>query len=69
MAEVQVFANGPNVLITRRKPDDLPAFCEGFVAELQQISEGSPRGRYPISAVSPGGAGDGKKIICEDKQG
>jgi hypothetical protein len=23
----------------------------------------------PISAVSPGGAGDGKKIICEDKQG
>jgi protease I len=25
--EVQVCADGPNVLVTSRKPDDLPAFC------------------------------------------
>jgi protease I len=27
-AEVQVCAGGPNVLVTSRKPDDLPAFCD-----------------------------------------
>ena len=26
-SEVQVCAEGPNVLVTSRKPDDLPAFC------------------------------------------
>lgn len=25
--EVKVCTNGPNVLVTSRKPDDLPAFC------------------------------------------
>ncbi len=36
--EVQVCASGPNVLITSRKPDDLPAFCERLVAEFQKAS-------------------------------
>jgi protease I len=27
-AEVQICGSGPNVLVTSRKPDDLPAFCE-----------------------------------------
>src|SRR5579871_5471446 len=27
-AEVQVCTSGPNVLVTSRKPDDLPAFCD-----------------------------------------
>jgi protease I len=31
-AEVQVCTNGPNTLVTSRKPDDLPAFCEQMVA-------------------------------------
>jgi protease I len=26
-AEVQVCTNGPNTLVTSRKPDDLSAFC------------------------------------------
>ena len=30
-AEVQVCTNGPNTLVTSRKPDDLPAFCEQMV--------------------------------------
>lgn len=29
--EVQVDDNGPNTLVTSRKPDDLPAFCENLV--------------------------------------
>jgi protease I len=29
-AEVQVCEDGPNVLVTSRKPDDLPAFCRAF---------------------------------------
>jgi protease I len=33
--EVQVCTSGPNVLITSRKPDDLPAFCRRLVAEFQ----------------------------------
>ena len=28
--EVQVCESGPNTLVTSRKPDDLPAFCEKF---------------------------------------
>jgi deglycase len=30
-AEVQVCTSGPNTLVTSRKPDDLPAFCEQLV--------------------------------------
>jgi protease I len=36
--EVQVCTSGPNVLITSRRPDDLPAFCQRLVAEFQQQS-------------------------------
>jgi protease I len=32
--EVQRCASGPNVLITSRKPGDLPAFCQEMVAEF-----------------------------------
>ena len=28
---MQVCTNGPNTLVTSRKPDDLPAFCEQMV--------------------------------------
>jgi protease I len=34
--EVQVCTNGPNVLITSRNPDDLPAFCRELVQQFQQ---------------------------------
>jgi protease I len=34
--ELQVCTSGPNVLITSRKPDDLPAFCERLVTEFQK---------------------------------
>jgi protease I len=34
--EVQVCTSGPNVLITSRKPDDLPAFCKQLRSELQR---------------------------------
>ena len=33
-AEVQICRSGPNVLVTSRKPDDLPAFCEQLRAEF-----------------------------------
>jgi protease I len=36
--EVQVCTNGPNTLITSRKPDDLPAFCD---AMLRAFKEGA----------------------------
>jgi protease I len=32
---VQVCSNGPNVLVTSRKPDDLPAFCKELVDQFQ----------------------------------
>ncbi len=32
-SEVQVCTEGPNVLITSRKPDDLPAFCQTLVEQ------------------------------------
>jgi protease I len=35
-AEVQVCSRGPNVLVTSRKPDDLPAFCARLVEEFQR---------------------------------
>jgi protease I len=33
-AEVQICRSGPNVLVTSRKPDDLPAFCEQLRTEF-----------------------------------
>jgi protease I len=33
-SQVQVCTAGPNVLITSRKPDDLPAFCAELVAQF-----------------------------------
>jgi protease I len=33
-AEVQCDTSGPNMLITSRKPDDLPAFCRELVAQF-----------------------------------
>jgi len=33
--EVQVCTNGPNTLVTSRKPDDLPAFCEQLIKAFQ----------------------------------
>src|SRR5204862_8143734 len=35
-AKVQVCTSGPNVLITNRKPDDLPAFCKQLRGEFQR---------------------------------
>jgi len=32
--EVVVDSNGPNVLVTSRKPDDLPAFCSALVEQF-----------------------------------
>jgi protease I len=34
--EVQVCTSGPNVLVTSRKPDDLPAFCAKMVEVFAQ---------------------------------
>jgi protease I len=31
-----VCESGPNVLVTSRKPDDLPAFCSKLVEVFQQ---------------------------------
>jgi protease I len=32
---VQTCTSGPNVLVTSRKPDDLPAFCNELVRQFQ----------------------------------
>ena len=34
--EVQVCTAGPNILVTSRNPDDLPAFCKQLVEEFQR---------------------------------
>ncbi|MCW2911474.1 MAG: protease [Actinomycetia bacterium] len=36
--ELQVCTSGPNVLVTSRKPADLPAFCQRLVTEFQRQS-------------------------------
>ena len=36
--EVQVCTAGPNVLVTSRKPADLPAFCEALVTQFSQAA-------------------------------
>jgi protease I len=41
-AEVQVCTSGPNVLVTSRKPDDLPAFCQQMI---QVFSKSRARAR------------------------
>jgi protease I len=38
-AVVHVCTNGLNTLVTSRKPDDLPAFCEQLVKTFQQQSQ------------------------------
>ena len=37
--EVQVCTGGPNVLVTSRKPDDLPAFCAHLVEVFQRKAQ------------------------------
>ena len=34
--EVQVCTNGPNTIVSSRKPDDLPAFCEHLIKVFQE---------------------------------
>jgi protease I len=36
--EVQTCTDGPNVLVSSRKPDDLPAFCREFVSVFQRAA-------------------------------
>jgi protease I len=38
-AEMQRCTDGPNVLVTSRKPDDLPAFCRALVSELHNLQQ------------------------------
>jgi protease I len=38
-AEVQVCTGGPNVLVTSRNPDDLPAFCAKLVEVFQREAQ------------------------------
>jgi protease I len=39
--EVQVCTSGPNVLVSSRNPDDLPAFCSAMVEVFQQARQPS----------------------------
>ncbi|MFF1630726.1 type 1 glutamine amidotransferase domain-containing protein [Streptomyces sp. NPDC058272] len=36
--QVRICRSGPNTLITSRKPDDLKAFCEAFLAEFAKAA-------------------------------
>ncbi|MFH8607345.1 type 1 glutamine amidotransferase domain-containing protein [Streptomyces sp. NPDC018029] len=38
--QVKVCTGGPNTLVTSRKPDDLKAFCEAFLAEFAKGTKG-----------------------------
>lgn len=40
--EVVVCTEGPNIMISSRKPDDLPAFCEQIVAHLDAAPHRTP---------------------------
>lgn len=35
--QVKICDHGPNTLITSRKPDDLPAFCEALTSEFAKV--------------------------------
>jgi protease I len=37
-ADVQICTSGPNMLITSRKPADLPAFCRALVIAFHQVA-------------------------------
>ena len=37
--EVQVCSEGPNVLVSSRRPDDLPAFCTQLVSVFQKEAQ------------------------------
>ena len=39
--EIQVCTAGRNVLVTSRKPDDLPAFCDALVTQFSQAAQGA----------------------------
>lgn len=41
--QVRVCADGPNTLITSRRPDDLKAFCGALVAEFTKVTHRAPR--------------------------
>jgi protease I len=41
--EVQVCTEGPNTLVTSRKPGDLPAFCRKLVAEFRRQPQSARR--------------------------
>ena len=47
--EVQVCPGGPNVLVSSRKPDDLPKFC---AAMIDAFEKARPRDRAGVSGVS-----------------
>ena len=42
--EVVVDADGPGPIISSRKPDDLPRFCEAFVHAVERAGGGPPAG-------------------------
>ena len=58
--EVVVCENGPNVLVTSRKPDDLKAFCsevvDRFADRASRVQQADPSVRAPPAAVGSGGA-------------
>jgi protease I len=38
-SKVQVCTNGPNALVTSRKPGDLPAFCSQFIDVFRRLAQ------------------------------
>lgn len=48
-AEVKVCEGGPNVIVSSRKPDDLPAFCDAMIEAFAQ----GPRDQGAVPADSP----------------
>jgi protease I len=43
--EVHVSRQGPNVLLTSRKPDDLPAFCDELIRQFSDAATTAPAKR------------------------